>query len=108
MSNYIDRGLMKWMPFDALNGFTSMIQDLKKNLLLTPEKILTQDQYDLLNYNLNEALHTKKEIVLVYYQHQKYVETTGSIIKVNPYTKTLLLSTKEMIPINRVILLEII
>ncbi len=30
MSNYIDRGLIKWMPFDALNGFTSMIQDLKK------------------------------------------------------------------------------
>ncbi len=108
MSNYIDRGLIKWMPFDALNGFTSMIQDLKKALLSTPEKILTQDQYDLLNYNLNEALHTKKEIVLVYYKQQKYVETTGSIIKVNPYNKTLLLSTKEMIPINRVILLEII
>ena len=71
MSNYIDRGLIKWMPFDALNGFTSMIQDLKKALLSTPEKILTQDQYDLLNYNLNEALHTKKEIVLVYYKQQK-------------------------------------
>jgi hypothetical protein len=108
MNNYIDRGLIKWMPFDALSGFSSLISDLKYHLLIQPEKILTQDHYDLLNYNLLEALHEDKEVMITYYKNHHYIQTTGNIIKIDPYEKTLLLSTKERIAINHVILLEII
>lgn len=108
MNNYVDRGLIKWMPFDALSGFSSLISDLKHHLLIQPEKILTQDHYDLLNYNLLEALHDNKEVNITYYKHHHYIQTTGTIIKVDPYEKRLLLSTKETISINHVILLEII
>ncbi len=110
MSNqhYQDRGLIKWMPFDALTGFSSMIQDLKETLNIQPEKILTQDQYDLLNYTLLEALHEHKEVSMTYYKNHRYIQTTGHIIKVDTYQKTLLLSTQERILFNHVILLEII
>lgn len=108
MNNYIDRGLIKWMPFDALSGFSSLISDLKQQLLVEPEKILTQDHYDLLNYTLLEAIHDHKEVSITYYKHHHYIQTTGTIMKVDPYEKQLLLSTKERIKINHVILLEII
>jgi hypothetical protein len=108
MNSYIDRGLIKWMPFDALSGFSSLIHDLKKDLLLQPEKILTQDHYDLLNYTLLEATHENKEVTIIYYKYHHYIQSTGRIIQVDPHEKTILLSTKEKIAINHVILLEII
>ena len=32
MSNYKDRGIMKWAPFDALTGHGTMLEDMIYNI----------------------------------------------------------------------------
>ena len=46
---YHDRGLMKWQPFDALVGYGSMIQALKRQKTKATKPELSEDAYAALD-----------------------------------------------------------
>ena len=48
---YVDRGMIKWQPFDSLVGYRSMLGELKQTLGQKQKASLCDDAFDLLEYN---------------------------------------------------------
>jgi len=94
-SAYVDRGILKWNAFDALVGYSSMLQEMRYRLGKKEKPLLSDDVYEDLNRKLQEALVTKKEIELKYY-HDGYIRFTfGTVKKVDYTQKEITLSTWE-------------
>ncbi|HOI85256.1 MAG TPA: YolD-like family protein [Acholeplasmataceae bacterium] len=82
-STYVDRGIIKWAPFDALVGYGSMIRELKIRLGKQDKPLLSDDQCEELNRKLHLACQQDIEVSISYY-HDGYIRTTmGSIKKID-------------------------
>lgn len=106
MNSYQDRGLIKWMPFDALAGFGQLIYELTHEHLKKTPPLLMDDQLDELNYVLQKAYQEKREIALIYYKNHTYIQTTAWIKSLDFIHKTLILSTGEHVTAKHVIFIE--
>ncbi len=96
-NQYVDRGIIKWAPFDALVGHHSMIEELRHRLGKKEKPVLSDDQYDVLNRTLLEAIEQKCEIEATYYANGYLKTTFGFIKKIDWITKRITLSTYEKI-----------
>jgi hypothetical protein len=103
MSNYVDRGLIKWMPFDALTGFGEMIYELTHRHELKEKPILSEDMLAMFDYTLSEAYQNQQILYVTYIKSKRMYETKGYIRKIDPYKRTLLLSSLEVISIDDII-----
>lgn len=93
MDNF-DRGLLKWLPFDALSGFKSAIKTLKKKRLKQDKPILSPDQYEQLNYHASIAIAYEQTITVYYYKTGFIYSVSGKIEKVDRYYQRLKLDGK--------------
>ena len=84
---YKDRGIIKWLPFDALSGFRESINKLTKYRSKVNMPVISDDQILDLNYKLEEALAYNKEISLIYYEQGFYKEISGLVTKLCLYER---------------------
>lgn len=97
MHKYVDRGIIKWAPFDALVGYASIINELKYRLGKKDKPILSVDQLEELNQKLNMAYHYQLEIEVEYY-HDGYTKVSyGKIKRLDFVYKQIILSNYEKI-----------
>jgi hypothetical protein len=91
-SGYVDRGIIKWAPFDALVGYGAMIRELKLRLGKRDKPVLSDDQFVELNQRLHMAFYQESEISITYYD-QGYLKTTfGKIKKIDTVAKVIILT----------------
>ncbi len=96
-SQYIDRGIIKWAPFDALVGYGAMIREMKLRLGKKDKPVLSDDQYEELNRKLSLAVHQGIDVEVEYYI-DGYIRTTfGKIRKLDPILGLIILDTFERI-----------
>jgi hypothetical protein len=107
-SAYIDRGIIKWAAFDALNGYHSMLKEMQHRLGKRDKPILSDDDYEELNRNIKDAYINKQEVELKYYSDGYIKVTYGKIEKPDYVNKVIKLSTYERIPAEDIVSLEII
>jgi hypothetical protein len=71
MDNYIyrDRKMMKWIPFNALMEQSDYLSDLLHGRTRIEKPILSPDQEEELNYNLEMACIFKNEILVSYFEN---------------------------------------
>lgn len=94
-NSYVDRGIVKWSPFDALVGYHSLLEEMKYRLGKKAKPILSEDAYEELNQKLIAALQETREIEIRYY-HDGYIRFTfGTIQHVDYANKKIVLSTCE-------------
>jgi hypothetical protein len=94
-SIYVDRGIIKWNPYDALVGYSSMLSEMRYRLGKKDKPLLSDDALETMNRTLQEAVQTKKDIELRYY-HDGYIRFTfGTIQRVDYTSKEITLSTWE-------------
>lgn len=94
-SAYVDRGIMKWAPYDALVGYQPMLSEMRYRLGKKDKPVLSDDALEELNRQLQEAIMTKQEIELRYY-HDGYVRFTfGTVKRIDYVKKQVILSTWE-------------
>jgi hypothetical protein len=104
----MDRGIIKWAAFDALSGYHSMLKEMQHRLGKKAKPILSDDEYELLNRNLQVAMNNHKEVELQYYS-DGYIKTTyGQIKKLDFINKTVILTTYEKISADDVVNLVLI
>ncbi|HPG43626.1 MAG TPA: YolD-like family protein [Acholeplasmataceae bacterium] len=96
-SHYVDRGIIKWAPFDALVGYGAMIRELKLRLNKQEKPELSDDQYDELNQKLSLAFHQDLEITLTYYDEGYIKNTWGKIKKIDRIHQFIILTPFERI-----------
>jgi hypothetical protein len=94
---YVDRGIIKWSAFDALDGYGSMLKEMQLRLRKKAKPVLSDDDFETLNRQLKEAIITKCEIELLYYDSGYFKTTYGKIHKLDYNEKMIVLSTLERI-----------
>ena len=99
-NTYVDRGIIKWSPFDALVGYHSLIQELKYRLGKRDRPLLSDDQYEEMNRKLQIALYENLEIEIEYFKDGYLRSTCGKIKKMDWIQKVIILSTFEKISAN--------
>ncbi|MDX9690966.1 MAG: YolD-like family protein [Acholeplasmataceae bacterium] len=77
---YVDRGIIKWAPFDALVGFHGILSEMRHQMFKTDKPTLSDDQFQELNQKLNLAFQLQLEVHIVYFA-DGYTKTTFGMIK---------------------------
>jgi aminoglycoside phosphotransferase family enzyme len=95
LSTYVDRGIIKWSPFDALVGYQAILEEMKYKRGKKEIPVLTDDAYETLNRALQIAYQTKQEIGVRYYLDGYIKSTHGLILKIDYTFKRIKLSTCE-------------
>jgi len=106
MSNYKDRGIMKWAPFDALEGHGQMLEELIYNMMKKEKSTLSEDSYKQIEEELNKAISKDKNVSIDYYKDGYVLKTYGKIKKLDQINKLIVLSTEETIQFDDVLDLE--
>ncbi|HBG33279.1 MAG TPA: hypothetical protein DEG42_05210 [Acholeplasmataceae bacterium] len=106
-TTYVDRGIIKWAPFDALVGYHSLIQELKYRLGKKDQPVLSDDQYEEMNRKLQIAVYQNLEIEVEYYKDGYTRSSLGTIRKIDWIQHVIILSTFEKISAHDIINLHL-
>ncbi|SRR5690554_3151748 len=77
---YKDRGIIKWAPFDALNGFHETIEAYKYEKGKKEKPILLEDKLKQLDESLKIAIEQQSEIQ-IYYYYDGYIKNVYGFVK---------------------------
>ncbi|MDD2575558.1 MAG: YolD-like family protein [Acholeplasmataceae bacterium] len=106
MLKNLDRGLIKWLPFDALTGFKQAVYELKNKRLKPSKPILSEDQLAIMNYQISTALKFQKSISTYIYKDDSILYVTGSIQKLDMVKRQLKVDN-YWYPLDAILSLEI-
>lgn len=89
-----DRGIIKWLPFDALTGFKEAILKLKETKNKKDKPKLSIDQLEFLDENLKNA-HLNNSFATIYYYEKGFIYyIVGQINKVDFIYKRIRVANK--------------
>ena len=82
---YVDRKMMKWVPFNALLEHSDYLKAMLDGKELREKPVLSEDQYNELNYKLEESYINKYAVTLIIYESGllKRVKGVISLIDIN-------------------------
>ncbi len=92
----IDRGIIKWQPFNSCYNGKKVIEDIKKNKDYVSYPSLSEDQLEILENEIIEAYNLGLNISLVYYYSGKINNLKGKINYLNTEKKILYLNNKNL------------
>ncbi len=102
MREYKDRGIIKWAPFDALISYQDVLKTMRYERDKQDKPMLSDDQYEMLNRMVTEAMLTHKEISVTYYEDGYFKTVYGTIKTYAQLNKTLLFHEGFCIEIDRI------
>lgn len=73
-----------FQSFDALKGFRELLKEQEK--VIVPAKIMSQDDYDQLNYKIHQ-IQCGKIIQIIIHKNDQYIQIQGKVSKINFETK---------------------
>ena len=103
MSKYVDRGIIKWSPFDGLAGFNDLFTELRNRLTKMDKPTLLEDRLEELDQKLKAALEHNAYTLFEYFNdgHIRYVE--GYILKIDTIHHLVWLYDKQKIAITDIL-----
>ena len=101
-SAYVDRGIMKWNPFDALAGHGTLISAIKYNLGKKDKPTLSDDQYEDMNRTITEAINENKEVVVTFFSDGYFHEMSGYIKKVDFINCCIIFTDRQSLLIEKI------
>lgn len=100
---YKDRGIIKWAPFDALKGFGEAIANYQYNKGKKAKPIISEDQLEIMDYNIKKAINNNLE-VMIYYYNDGYVKNFYSKInKIDIINRSIMFKNNIKLNINTII-----
>lgn len=105
MSNYKDRGIIKWAPYRSLIGFDKMCEELIDSYNNIEKPILSEDQLNLMDYNLKTALKSRLPITFRYFYKNRIYIIKGVIKNIDFDNKQIIIDKyifdiKDIIELN--------
>ena len=82
MHNF-DRGIIKWLPFDALTGYKKAIYNLKLRRSKIDKPTLSVDQLETLNNKLTETYEKNITTTIYFYKKGLIYYVVGTIKKID-------------------------
>ena len=97
----IDRGFIKWQPFNSLISNKDVLNKLDKIEFKKP--ILFSETQELLNEKIIEAYYSQNTINLTFYEKNKIKQINTTIKKIDSSLNTIELSNHQKIVFNQII-----
>lgn len=97
LDTYQDRGIIKWSAFDALNGFNSMLKEMRYRFGQKERPTLSPDDFETMNRTMQIAQREHSEVEVIYFEDGYSKATYGTIKKVDYTNKRIVFSTLETI-----------
>lgn len=107
MSEYVDRGIIKWVPFDGLAGFNDLYLTLKYNLNKKDKPILSEEQLYYMDIKIKEAIYENRPISVIYFSNGYTNNLYGLVNKIDPLKRTIYLDNVPL-KIDNIMDLDII
>ncbi|MBN3490821.1 YolD-like family protein [Acholeplasma equirhinis] len=93
--SYVDRGIIKWQPFDGLAGFHEILARIRYNQGKIPKPVLLDDKVDEINRELEDALNNHKMVLIKHFEDGYIYPYEGYIFKVDTIKQHIILTSKE-------------
>ena len=97
----IDRGFIKWQPFNALTPSKETLKEIKEKEKCS-RPTLFPEEINIINNALLDAYYSKENILITYYEEGKIKQITSTIKKINPNSKTIELGCKKILFFNQI------
>jgi len=93
---YKDRKMMKWMPFNALLEQGDYVSELLYGKSKKEMPILSPDQLQELNYQLETAYVFGTEIIITYFNNHAFHTVQGTITRTDLQNKIIFLGNQSV------------
>ncbi len=99
----LDRGMIKWQPFDSLISSKEVINSIlvEKNKINKP--ILSMDQMEDLNQKIYESYYNQSLVIIKYFQDNNINQIKGKITAINQTTKIILINQSLKLHISQIL-----
>lgn len=103
----IDRGFIKWMPFDSVVPTKNLLKALsnEKNMMKMPT--LSEEQIATNEENILRALHNKEEIKIIYFKNNKIYCLTTKLKDIENTTKKIILANNNHLYFSQIISVKV-
>ena len=98
----IDRGFIKWQPFNSVINSKSIFNDLTKNPKME-KPTLFPEEIEIINTKIKDAYYSKSKINLTIFEHDTLHNITTYIKEIYPYSNTLKISNNKIISFNEIV-----
>ena len=98
----IDRGFIKWQPFNSLINRKMVMSDLEKNKKVK-KPTLFPEEIEKINEEILNAYYAKSEITIIYYENNLYKKITTLIVNINSSYKTIQFRGGKVISFNQIL-----
>ena len=100
----IDRGIIKWQPFNSCFNANEIVEDINinKNEIKEKRPILSEDQLNILDWQLKNAYILKSVINLKYYYDGEIKNLIGKITSFDYLNKKICLN-KQIIYFKQIL-----
>jgi len=103
-----DRGMIKWQPFDSLTNSKKMKKEIAKNKIKKEMPILSEDQLEKINENIQEAYHNYSNIKITYYFNNNIIVKETKIKKIDFNLKQIILLDNTKLYYKQVINIDLL
>lgn len=98
----IDRGFVKWQPFNSITPLKDTILDIEKKKVCS-KPVLFPEEVNVISEEVIDAYYSKEVILITYYEAGKINNITTTINKINPNSKTVELGSKKVISFKQIL-----
>lgn len=93
----LDRGMIKWQPFDSVISGKKMVHDVLKQKSKIIKPNLSEEQITALEEKLISAFYEHETITLEYYTQGKIVKINDKIKKIDSTYRKIYLNDKTIL-----------
>ena len=92
----LDRGIIKWQPFDSVTPSKKMIDKLLNEKLKINKPILSEEQLNSIQNGLFEAYNNEIITTIEYYKNGYILKEIGKIATINPNVSKVIINNKTI------------
>lgn len=98
----IDRGFVKWQPFNSITPLKDTIADIE-NKEKDTRPTLFPEEANVISEALIDAYYSKEVVSITYYEAGKINTITTTVKKINPNSKTIELGSSKIISFKQIV-----
>lgn len=98
----IDRGFIKWQPFQSLVPTKDTLRDIEEEKVI-PKPTLFPEEISMIQDTLMDAYYSKEIVFIIYYEAGKRKNLTSFIYKINPSSNTIELGCKKILYFKQIL-----
>ena len=92
----IDRGFIKWQPFNSCFETQKVADNINREKMKEKIPVLYSDQIEALEEKINAAFQLKTNINIYYYEDGMFYNIIGKITFIDIYKKKIYLNNKSI------------